>query len=451
MSKLKHYLKFIHSDVWHLDMDQYPRVIQWIIRQIRVFLLAFKGFTEDRISLRASSLTFFSLLSIVPVVAMAFGIAKGFGFQDRLENEIMGLLDSFDEGAQQSAMRNLADTVINFANSMLERTKGGFIAGIGLVVLLYSVMRVLGNIEKSFNHIWQIKKSRPFLRKFSDYLSMMLIAPILVLLSSSANVFISTTLAKVSESSEIVGAITPAIQSLLKLIPYFSIFLLFSLIYIIMPNTRVKFRYAFPAAVIAGIIFQLIQSFYINSQVLVSSYNAIYGSFMALPLFLIWMQISWLVVLFGAELSFAYQNIEEYEFEATPLEVSPYNRQVLAYMITYLVVKKFETGERPLTSDQISKILEVPLRVVRSVINELIDSEIIAEAVTAKPKEHGYMPAMDINKLTTGLMMEKLARKNTGIPVGTKFRLYPQFMSLHEKIFDAIKSSDANRLIKDIP
>jgi membrane protein len=281
---------FIKEDVWRISLKDKPKYFKWLIMPLRVLLIAFRGFKEDKVSLRASALTFYSMLSVVPVVAMGFGIAKGFGFEKMLEKQ---LAENF---ADQQEVFNY---ILTFANSFLENTKGGVIAGIGIAVLFWTVMKVFGNIESSFNAIWQVYKPRVWFRKFSDYLTMMLIAPLLIILSTSANVFITTQISKITSEVALLGYFSPIIFFLVKLIPYVLFWFVLTLIYMVMPNTKVSFKSGFAAGVVAGTIFVFTQYLYIYFQVGVSKYNAIYGSFAALPLFLVWLQTSWLIVLLG--------------------------------------------------------------------------------------------------------------------------------------------------------
>ena len=163
-------IEFIATDIWRVRLEDLPFGKSFLIKQLRVIIITLRRFDEDKCFLRASSLTFYTLLSIVPVAAMLFGVAKGFGFEKLLRKE---LFERFPGDAQQEVMTK----VIEFAESMLEATKGGLIAGIGLIVLFWSVIKVLSNIEASLNDIWEIKENRNWGRKFSDYLAVMIIKP----------------------------------------------------------------------------------------------------------------------------------------------------------------------------------------------------------------------------------------------------------------------------------
>jgi membrane protein len=434
-------INFIKTDIWRIRVKNLPRKKSFIIRQLRIFLLTVRGYVGDKCTLRASSLTFYSLLSIVPIVAMAFGIAKGFGFQKLLEKQ---LLEKFP-GQEEVMMQ-----IVSFAQSLLENTKGGMIAGIGVAVLLWSVIKLLGNIERSFNDIWEIKKSRNIGRKFSDYLSIILISPVLVILSSSVTVFITTQVTQITEKVALLGIISPLILFIIKLLPYCLVWILFTFIYILMPNTKVNFSSGFIAGVIAGTIFQVAQWAYINFQVGVAKYNAIYGSFAALPLFLIWLQLSWLIVLFGAEISFACQYVDTYEFEPDCRHISPIYKKILSLQIAHLIVMTFSKGEKPLTASKISHALEIPIRLVHQILDEFVESGIFSDTYIKEYKELAYQPARDINVISIKSIIDALDQIGVdNIPVSQTSELKVLSEAL-QTFSDAVDKLPSNRLLKDI-
>ena len=434
-------INFINTDIWRFRKKDFPRMKYFFIKQLRILLLATRGFSQDQCPLRASALTFYSLLSIVPVVAMAFGIAKGFGFQEILEKQ---LLERFS-GQEEVMVR-----VVDFAHSLLENTKGGMIVGIGIIVLLWTVIKLLGHIEGSFNDIWEVKKPRSYGRKFSDYLSIMLISPLLIILSSSATVFITTKIALITEKVALVEMFSPMIFFMLKLIPYGLVWILFIFTYILMPNTKVNFSAGFIGGIIAGTIFQAAQLAYILFQVGVAKYNAIYGSFAALPLFLIWMQLSWLIVLFGAEISFSYQYVDTYEFEPDLRQISPAFKRLLTLQVANRVISTFSKGKMPLTASNLSQALEIPIRLVQQLLDELVESEIFSITEIKENEKLAYQPARDINIITIKSIIEALEHKGVdNIPVAQT----PELQSLSEVLwtFSAeIEKSPANLLLKDI-
>jgi membrane protein len=278
----------------------------------------------------------------------------------------------------------------------------------------------------------------------------MLISPMLILMSSSATVFITTQVTEITNNVRFLGLISPLIFSSLKIIPYVLIWILFTGIYVFMPNTKVSLKAAIIGGVIAGTIYQIFQMFYLGFQIGVSRYNAIYGSFAALPLFLIWVQISWWVVLFGAELSFANQNVDTYYYEPDSLKVSPAFKKLLTLHVAHLLIRNFSKGGTPLTDSQISKQLEIPIRLMHQILYELVKSGLFIETRTIVDQKFGYQPARDINSITIKSILEAI--ENNGIdtiPV-TKTKELTVLSDALKQFSAAMENSPANRLMKDI-
>lgn len=432
---------FVKTDIWRMRLKNYPPTHSFLIRQLRIIVLATRGFIENKCKYRASALTFYSLLSIVPVFAMMFGIAKGFGFEKNVETQILKSLQGQEE---------IASRVINFSNSLLQNASGGFIAGIGILILFWTIISVLSNIESAFNEIWGVKKPRSLGRKFSDYLSIMLVCPFLLVVSSSATVVISSQASLLIQKLSFLGRSASPLLLSLNLLPYLAIWITFTFIFIFMPNAKVKLKSGIFAGIVAGTIFQLTQGVYIGFQIGVARYGAIYGSFAALPLFLIWMQISWFIVLFGAELSFAHQNVDTYEFEQDCLSVSHSFKTLLSLLIAHLLVKNFCKAQKPLDDTEISRVLDIPIRLVRQILYELTESGIISEVRRNEEKDIAYQPACDVDQLTVKYIIDSLgSRGNTDIPVimSTEMEKISDCLTTFGK---TIESSPANVLLRNI-
>jgi membrane protein len=434
-------INFIKTDIWRIRLGNISRTKSFLIKQLRIILLALRGFDEDKIHLRASALTFYTLLSIVPVAAVVFGIAKGFGFEERLQRQLLDNFPGHEEVLTQ---------IIGFAHSLLVTVKGGIITGIGLAAVFWVVIKVLGNIERSFNDIWGIKESRSFGRKFSDYLAIMLIAPILVFISTSMTVFLTTQIILITQKVALLKSFGFFASLVVKLIPYCVVWAVFTFMYILVPYTKVKFTSGVSAGLLAGTAYQVAQWAYITFQVGVAKYNAIYGSFAALPLFLMWLQLSWLIVLFGAEISFAHQNVHTYEFEPDSLHISHSFKNFLSLAIAHLLIKRFSKGEKPLTATQISHALDIPIRLVRQILYELVETGVLSSTNTDDYHEPAYQPARDISLLTIGYIIEALERRGVNsIPVVQTEELKALSESF-EALWGSMEKSPANRLLKDI-
>jgi membrane protein len=278
----------------------------------------------------------------------------------------------------------------------------------------------------------------------------MLLSPLLIILSSSTTVFVTTQITQLANKIALLGLISPLIFLSLKLIPYVLVWVLFSVTYILMPNTKVTLKAGLVAGIIAGTIFQVVQWVYISFQIGAARYNAIYGSFAALPLFLMWVQISWWVVLFGAELSFANQNVNTYEYEPDSNKVSQGFKKVLTLQIVHLLIKNFARGDRPLTDTEISSQLKMPIRLVHSILYDLVESRVIAEARTKEDQKFGYQPARDINTLTIKFVVDAIEQNGTNTLPVARTEEFKALSAAIEKFRDEMEASPANKLLKDI-
>ncbi|MCZ4693564.1 YihY/virulence factor BrkB family protein [Ancylomarina euxinus] len=434
-------MNFLSQGVWSMRLKDLSGPRYFLMRQLRIYLLAIKGFYEDKCQLRASALTFYSLLSVVPVLAMFFGIAKGFGMDKLLEKELTKSLSGQEE---------VLTWLIQFANKMLENTKGTLIAGLGFIILFWAVIKVLSNIEEAFNDVWQIKKGRSWGRKFSDYTSIMIFGPILLIGSSAVTVFIKSKVSGIIDGNTIFEMVGPLLFFLINLIPYILVWVLFTIIYVFMPNTRVSFKSGMLAGVIAGTIYQILQIVYIEFQGSVTSYNAVYGSFAALPLFLMWLQLSWLVVLFGAEISFAEQNVESYEFEAESTQISYSFRRLLNLIVVHKIVHNFNQDNRPYRSKDISQELELPIRLTREILFNLVNCGLISELITDRDKETAYAPAFDISVMSLNRVINSLEEYGSDdIPV-KKGRVFNTLTHLINEYKINFEQQSGNVLLKDV-
>jgi membrane protein len=434
-------IKQINEFIWHTSISDISRGKSFVIRQLRIIVLAARGFMNDRVQLRASSLTLYTMLSLIPFVAIAFGIAKGFALDQKLQELLVNEFKSQPE---------VLSWILNQANSAIQATSGGYIAGIGLIILIWSVMSLLDQIESSFNHIWQIDASRPWLRKFTDYIAIMIFAPVFLILSSSITVFVSTELSDFMARSSILEFFKPIIMFLIKLAPYVLTWIALTILFVIMPNTKVRLVPALVSAIITGTILQFLQWLYIDLQFGITKLSAIYGSFAAIPLFIVWVQSSWIILLLGAELSFANQNVSRYEFESEALNVSSYQKRALILMIMNMIIRNFTVGEKPVSSENISKSLKVPVRLVRDILQDLTSSNLVSVIHENEHEERLYQPAMDINKLSVSFVLSKLDKKGSEHQIFVKTREYDKITSMLDKFDKLVAKSDSNILVKDL-
>ncbi len=377
----------------------------------------------------------------MPVAAIAFAIAKGFSLDQNLEQIV---------SKEFKTQPEVLNWLLSASRTALQETKGGYIAGIGVIILFWSVMSLLNQIESSFNHIWQIRISRPWYRKFTDYLTIMLIAPVLLILSSSITVIIGTKLPNFISQASILDFFKPVVSFLIKFTPYLLTWITLTILFMVMPNTKVKFKPALMAGIVVGTILQILQWLYIDLQFGISKLNAIYGSFAAIPLLILWLQASWTIVLIGAELSFANQNLSRYKFESESLNVSHFQKKALVLMIMNMIVRNFSAGEKPISAENIAISLKIPVRLVMDILQDLNSVELISLIHEDSHEERLYQPAMDINKLSVSFVMNRLDKKGTEHQIFFKGKEYNKITAMLEKFDKLIARSESNILIKDL-
>ncbi|MBU2631567.1 MAG: YihY/virulence factor BrkB family protein, partial [Proteobacteria bacterium] len=371
---------------------------------------------------------------------MAFGIAKGFGFKEFLEKRIFEMF-----AGQEQVIQN----VLAFSTNLLEKTKGGLMAILGVILLFYSLIKLIGHIENAFNKIWWVHDDRPLIRKFTDYIAISITAGMLILFSSSANIFITAYLAKFLSDIKLPGNVENLISLGFNIFPFLPIWILFIFFYIFIPNKKVNIKAVFAGGMIAGTIFQVAQMAYLKFQVGVSSYNAIYGSFAALPLFLIWLQASWAIFLFGAEVAFSWENIEALETQNIDYgKISIRLKKLIVLRIVHLCVIRFATKKTPASDIDIASEIKIPLKIVKVLLSKLIECRILLEV--NQDNGIGYVPAQDIECLTLFDVLTAFEQRGDDIiNVGGTMEFEALEESLNE-FAKACKLSPGERNFKDI-
>ncbi len=387
---------FFKVRIWSQEIDEKNIFWRALANTSKVLTITTRRFINDRLMRRAADLTYSTLFALVPILALIFAIARGFGF----ENIVTGL---FDKGL---IGKNAEATIIEFIESYLQFTHGdkGLFVGIGLLILLWSIFALANGIEVNLNYIWQLKKTRKIFRKITDYFSLVLLIPISIICLSGLSVLASNILQS-TERYELLGSF---MKFLINAMPYLIAGFIFTGFYMFMPNTKVRFKYAVLPGFLTGILFQVFQNLYFSGQVHLTNYNAIYGGFAALPLFLFWCNISWNIVLFGCELTYVSQNNDTFNYYYEQGRFSRYHKDFYSLLILNLIARRFRDGET-LNSLQISRELHIPLRITLKSIYNMIDAHLIeVVSVEAYEKEQCYIPAFDINRMTVAVVIDKL-------------------------------------------
>ena len=437
-------LGFLKTGIWEIRIRNMPPLKAFFVRVMRVIILALKGFVKNDDQKTASVLTYYSILNVVPIVGVAFAIAKGFGLEKRIQGEILQIAQKANWGPDITAQ------ILRFSQSALEHAKGGVIAGVGVILLFWTVISIFGKIEDSLNTIWTVKRPRTLARKFTDYLTMVILAPILLVISSSLTVLVGSQVKAIVLQIAFLGALGNLIMLVLNLLPYLSMWLLLTILYVVMPNTRVPLRSAIVGGIVAGTIFQVIQWIYIRFQIGVAGYSAIYGSLAALPLFLVWLQLSWVVVLFGAETAHATSLYETYGFHPDYARLSEASKKVLLLRIFHLMIRRFSQGSPGLSADQIARIVEIPTALVRDLLSRMIDVGLVVEVVGGRSNQVTYQPGRSIDELTIQGILDIYEKHGLlQIPAQPSEEAQKILRSL-EDISELIQKSPANIRLKEI-
>ena len=354
----------------------------WAVNQYKLLFYTVQGLSAHGTVVRTAALTFYTLISIVPVAALVFAVVKGFGLAEDLVENLYTVVPQ---------MPDVVDYVVAFAQKTLARTQGGWVAFVSLVTLFWAVIRVFGSIEDAFNNIWEVKSTRSAARKYGDYRAVVVVAPLLWIAATSIGSYARQMLGV--DGSPLLSAASKAVSMIV-------VWLMFTFIYVVIPNTKVRFASALMAGIVAGTGFLLFQWGYVYLQKWMTSYNAIYGSFAALPLFLLWMQISWQILLFGGELSFAYQNRKRFDEERESLLANYDCRRKLMVAVMTLVVRAFRDGRGAVPLAEIREELELPSRILSNILFTLVGAGMLNEIRRdGKEFEPEYAPARDISTL----------------------------------------------------
>lgn len=363
----------------------------WWINLIKIINLSATSFLDKNLQQKASALTYSSILALVPVLAMIFAIGRGFGFQNMVEAGLLKFIP-----LQGDAL----SSVMSFVDSYLEQSSEGVFVGIGIIFLLWSLVSLLGNVEDTFNHIWGEKTGRSFYRKVTDYTAIFMILPVLMICSNGIAIYMS-----VATSGTL---LSPVVGFVLDAAPTVLIWLFFTLAYMLIPNTRVKFLSALIPGILCGTTFQVVQWLMLSGQIYVSKYNAIYGSFAFLPLLLIWIQLSWLICLSGVVMTYSSQSIFRFGFRDEIKNISQNYYERVTIIALAVIVRRFCKAQPPLSKADLSNLTGIPIRLAGKVVDRLVKVGLLSAVLGKEEREFAYQPATDVEQITVAMVTEKL-------------------------------------------
>ncbi|NMC75366.1 MAG: YihY family inner membrane protein [Geobacteraceae bacterium] len=382
-----------------IRLDEFSPLKRHAVRTLRGMLAVTRNFFEHKCLVRASALSFTTILSLVPFLAVAFAVLKGFGVQNALEPLIIERL-TVGSG-------DVVAKIISYINN----TKMASLGAIGLAALIVTAVSLLGTIEEAFNDIWGVEETRSVVRKFSDYLSVLVVGPVLLLAAMSiATSLQSRSLVRWLLETAYFG---DALLIFFRMVPFLSICLALVCLYGLVPNTKVKPLSALLGGVLAGSAWIVAQWAYVHFQIGVAKYNAIYGTLAALPVFMVWIYTSWVIVLFGVEVVVAHQNRKTYLHDFEPANLSYATREATALLVLLSVADSFYREKRPWTAESLADEHHLPARTVRKVLSRLVD----AEYLVAEEGEQAYYPARDLEHIRIDVFLKDLRCQGEEFPV----------------------------------
>lgn len=411
--KVKKCVEYCISGVWSDSRKKTS------VRIVKTINLTVQSFMNRDLQIKSMAITYQTIFAMVPALAMLLAISKGFGFQELVQNELFTYFPS-----QSKAI----GTALGFVDSYLAEASSGVLVGVGLIVLLWTVISLLSNIEDAFNNIWDLKSNRNIIQKVRDYIAIFLLVPILMILSSGISLFMSSTLLAVVPF----GFMTPLINVLLEFLPVVLTWAAFTLCFWLIPNTKVSFKYAAISGLLCAVAFEVLQVLFLGGQIYVSKYNAIYGSFAFLPLLLIWLQLSWLLLLSGCGLTYALQNIFSYNFFDNITSVSQdYYRKVLL-VTTAVIYRRFHAGLSAPTRNNLSQIYGLPISMVSSIAIKLIQAGLVQfNSVLNEDEDPGLVPTTDTDKITVKDVVNRVEKEG-------KSNFIPEFRNTYSKALQQI-------------
>lgn len=401
--RIAHARRFVREGIWDLEPSGMGAVRSWLLYNVRMGVLVAEGALRDHLLLRAAALTYKTVFSIVPLIAVMLCFFKAFGGTERVGDRLRaGAFNNLTPGLRE---------VMEHLNTSVANIHAGAVGGIGVLILLYTAISLLTTVEKSFNHIWGVKQGRSFFWRCIIYWGALTLGPVVVMTSLAATTFV--------QRSDLLGWVREnlgwANDVILYLTPFLFAWFGFATVYYFMPNTRVRWRSAFVGGIVGGTLWEVAKHGYIFYMEHVVTTFRIYGSLGAVPMFLLWIYISWIVVLFGAECAFAHEHVRTYRREIDRGPVSVATRVELALRAMLLIGAEFRAGRSPVTVGGIGEAFNVPVRLVREVLHPLGTAGLVREVAASEP---AYVPGRDPETITVKAVLDAIHRSGAAPAIG---------------------------------
>ena len=403
MSTWQKIVHFIQYDLWRRtssELKDGKRVKRVGFGVLKTLILVVRGFSSKQLNTAANALTYNLVFAVVPILAMVLAIAKGFGFAEVIEQQL-----------QKSMLgeTNIMPEIMGMVNRYLETAQGGTFIGIGLLILIWAVYSFFRNVEQAFNTIWDVKQSRSILRQLTTYIAVLFMVPVLVIATSGVSILIHATV----ETIPLLEKINHWHSSMVRLMQFVVAWLVFLWMYMAIPNTKVHFTSAIFPAVIMGTLFQLLQMLSMYVIMFLGRTSIVYGAFAAIPIIMMWLQWTCLLILIGAELSFAIQNNEQFEYEKDLETMSRRYKDFLTLYLLHCIILRFENDQKPYTAVELAHKNNVPIRLVTNLLNRLEDVGLLRTVYIEQEEDRTYQPALDTHKMTVGMVIDRIDRQGS--------------------------------------
>ena len=402
MKKISDIIRFLRYDMWRRTLTENDSFLRRFgYGFVRTIVLVIRGFNSKSLNDKAKSLTYSMIFAVVPILAMVVAVAKGFGMVDVIENQ---LNHSF------LGETNMVPTVMSMVQRYLDTTQGGVFIGIGILILLWAIYSFFQSVESAFNKIWNVQNSRSVLRQATTYIAIVVLIPVLIVCSAGINIFVHTTVESALHIEKLHAFFHEGSAQCLQ---FLMSWLVFTWMYIAIPNTKVRFVNGLIPGIIMGTLFQLLQMLSVYLIAMLSRTSIVYGAFATIPIMMTWLQYTSLLILLGAEMSYAIQNNEEFEYEHDVNRMSRRYKDFIMLYLLSIIIKRFEADEAPLTAHELAVRDHFPIRLVNRLLGRMVETGILREVYTEEEEERTFQPALDTHKISVGMVIDRIDKQGS--------------------------------------
>ncbi|MBO6074548.1 MAG: YihY/virulence factor BrkB family protein [Paludibacteraceae bacterium] len=401
MGKRQKISEFIQYDIWRWTSNELEdaRFTKRIgLGVLKTIILVIRGFNSKQLNMTANALTYNLVFAIIPILAMILAIAKGFGFAEMIESHIQHVIPGGS---------NMMPEVMGMINRYLETAQGGTFIGIGLLILIWAVYSFFRNVEQAFNSIWDVRQPRSIIRQLTIYVAVLFFVPIVIITSTGLSLIVQTTI----ESQPLLASMSEWHSTVVRLVQFVLVWLVFIWMYIAIPNTKVHFRSAVFPAVLMGTLFQLLQMLSMYVIVFLSRTSIVYGAFATIPIIMMWLQWTCLLILIGAEMSFAIQNNEQFEYEKDLEKMSRRYKDFVTLFLLNKIIQRFENDELPYMATELAHDNNLPIRLVNQLLNRLVEVGLLRTVYVEQKEDKTYQPALDTHKISIGMVVDRIDKQ----------------------------------------